>query len=188
MKKINYIIISALFAILPYTSRLKAQTIAVKSDLLTGALSSPNLSAEVKLSERFTLEAGLHYNPFSIGKDKYLKHWFVQPELRYWMYQPYKRSFLGINLMYGVYNISKIKLPFGIFKGMRSSRYEGDFVGIGMAIILSCLPIGEWKQASEWDFFTPDMSVTIVRVAEKRQEQAIETSLHLPKRQSPWYI
>ena len=74
MKKINYIIISALFAILPYTSRLKAQTIAVKSDLLTGALSSPNLSAEVKLSERFTLEAGLHYNPFSIGKDKYLKH------------------------------------------------------------------------------------------------------------------
>ena len=35
MKKINYIIISALFAILPYTSRLKAQTIAVKSDLLT---------------------------------------------------------------------------------------------------------------------------------------------------------
>lgn len=100
MKKINYIIISALFAILPYTSRLKAQTIAVKSDLLTGALSSPNLSAEVKLSERFTLEAGFHYNPFSIGKDKYLKHWFVQPELRYWMYQPYKRSFLGINLMY----------------------------------------------------------------------------------------
>ena len=39
-----------------------------------------------------------------------------------------------------------------------------------MAIILSCLPIGEWKQASEWDFFTPDMSVTIVRVAEKKQE------------------
>ena len=99
MKKINYIIISALFAILPYASRLKAQTIAVKSDLLTGALSSPNLSAEVKLSERFTLEAGFHYNPFSIGKDKYLKHWFVQPELHYWMHQPYKRSFLGINLM-----------------------------------------------------------------------------------------
>ena len=48
MKKINYIIISALFAILPYASRLKAQTIAVKSDLLTGALSSPNLSAEEK--------------------------------------------------------------------------------------------------------------------------------------------
>ena len=47
-----------------------------------------------------------------------------------------------------------------------------------MAIIfILCLPIGEWKQASEWDFFTPDMSVTIVRVAEKRQEQAIETSV-----------
>lgn len=145
MKKINYIIISALFAILPYTNRLKAQTIAVKSDLLTGALSSPNLSAEVKLSERFTLEAGLHYNPFSIGKDKYLKHWFVQPELRYWMYQPYKRSFLGINLMYGVYNISKIKLPFGIFKGMRSSRYEGDFVGIGISYGYHFILSSHWR-------------------------------------------
>ena len=34
---------------------LHSQTLAVKNDLLTGALSSPNLSVEVKLSDRFTL-------------------------------------------------------------------------------------------------------------------------------------
>ena len=46
---------------------LHSQTLAVKNDLLTGALSSPNLSVEVKLSDRFTLEAGFHYNPFPAG-------------------------------------------------------------------------------------------------------------------------
>ena len=112
---------------------LHSQTLAVKSDLLTGALSSPNLSVEVKLSDRFTLEAGFHYNPFPAGVDKRWKHWFVQPELRYWMCQPFGGHFFGAHLMYGVYNAGDMKLPLGLFKGVRSSRYEGDFLGLGVS-------------------------------------------------------
>lgn len=112
---------------------LHSQTLAVKSDLLTGALSSPNLSVEVKLSDRFTLEAGFHYNPFPAGGDKRWKHWFVQPELRYWMCQPFGGHFFGAHLMYGVYNAGDMKLPLGLFKGIRSSRYEGDFLGLGVS-------------------------------------------------------
>ena len=87
MKSIAYIL--PLFLLLSCLADLHSQTLAVKSDLLTGSLSSPNLSVEVKLSERFTLEAGFHYNPFPAGGDKRWKHWFVQPELRYWMCQPF---------------------------------------------------------------------------------------------------
>ena len=112
---------------------LQSQTLAVKNDLLTGALSSPNLSVEVKLSDRFTLEAGFHYNPFPAGGDKRWKHWFVQPELRYWMCQPFGGHFFGAHLMYGVYNAGDMKLPLGLFKGVRSSRYEGDFLGLGVS-------------------------------------------------------
>ena len=112
---------------------LHSQTLAVKSDLLTGALSSPNLSVEVKLSDRFTLEAGFHYNPFPAGGDKRWKHWFVQPELRYWMCQPFGGHCFGAHLMYGVYNAGDMKLPLGLFKGVRSSRYEGDFLGLGVS-------------------------------------------------------
>jgi len=112
---------------------LHSQTLAVKSDLLTGSLSSPNLSVEVKLSDRFTLEAGFHYNPFPAGGDKRWKHWFVQPELRYWMCQPFGGHFFGAHLMYGVYNAGDMKLPLGLFKGVRSSRYEGDFLGLGVS-------------------------------------------------------
>ena len=112
---------------------LHSQTLAVKNDLLTGALSSPNLSVEVKPSDRFTLEAGFHYNPFPAGGDKRWKHWFVQPELRYWMCQPFGGHFFGAHLMYGVYNAGDMKLPLGLFKGVRSSRYEGDFLGLGVS-------------------------------------------------------
>lgn len=87
--------------------KTEGQNIAVKSDLLTGMLSSPNLGVEVRLSERFTLETGFHYNPFPAGENKRWKHWFVQPELRYWMCQPYGGHFFGVNLTYGVYNAGK---------------------------------------------------------------------------------
>ena len=65
--------------------------------------------------------------------DKRWKHWFVQPELRYWMCQPYGGHFFGTGLMYGVYNVAKARLPFGLFKGVRSERYEGDFTGVGIS-------------------------------------------------------
>ncbi len=114
-----------LLALLSCAGKAGAQTVAVKSDLLTGSmLASPNLGVELKLSERFTLEAGFHYNPFPAGGDRRWKHWFVQPELRYWMCQPYGGHFFGANLMYGVYNVAKARLPFGLFKGIRSERYE----------------------------------------------------------------
>ena len=136
-----------LLALLSCAGKAGAQTVAVKSDLLTGSmLASPNLGVELKLSERFTLEAGFHYNPFPAGGDRRWKHWFVQPELRYWMCQPYGGHFFGANLMYGVYNVAKARLPFGLFKGIRSERYEGDFTGVGISygyhFILSPLGAG----------------------------------------------
>ena len=70
-----------LLALLSCAGKAGAQTVAVKSDLLTGSmLASPNLGVELKLSERFTLEAGFHYNPFPAGGDRRWKHWFVQPD------------------------------------------------------------------------------------------------------------
>ena len=131
MRKRSYISASVLLAVLLLLPACKTegQNIAVKSDLLTGMLSSPNLGVEVRLSERFTLETGFHYNPFPAGENKRWKHWFVQPELRYWMCQPYGGHFFGVNLMYGVYNAGKMKLPLGLFKGVRSDRYEGNVMG-----------------------------------------------------------
>ena len=123
-----------LLALLSCAGKAGAQTVAVKSDLLTGSmLASPNLGVELKLSERFTLEAGFHYNPFPAGGDRRWKHWFVQPELRYWMCQPYGGTFLRGKPDVRRVQRSKARLPFGLFKGIRSERYEGDFTGVGIS-------------------------------------------------------
>ena len=109
-----------LLALLSCAGKAGAQTVAVKSDLLTGGmLASPNLGVELKLSERFTLEAGVYYNPFPAGGDKRWKHWFVQPELRYWMCQPYGGHFFGTGLMYGVYNYNPQNEMFRLFETKR---------------------------------------------------------------------
>lgn len=131
MKSLTFIL--PILAALLFHLDMRAQSIAVKTDLLTGVLTSPNIGAEVKLSERFSLEAGFHYNPFPAGEDKRWKHWFVQPELRYWMCQPFGGHFFGVHLMYGEYNVGNMKLPLGLFKGVRSQRYEGDFLGAGLS-------------------------------------------------------
>ena len=140
-----------LLARLSCAGKAGAQTVAVKSDLLTGSmLASPNLGVELKLSERFTLEAGFHYNPFPAGGDRRWKHWFVQPELRYWMCQPYGGHFFGANLMYGVYNVAKAGCLSGFSKGYvpkdtRETLREWEY---HTAITSSSPPAGDWKQAS----------------------------------------
>ena len=115
------------------TGGLSAQEVAVKTNLLADVLTSPNIGVEVKLSRRFSVEADFHYNPFPSGKDIRWKHWMLQPELRYWTCQPFGGHFFGVHLMYGVYNVGNVKLPFGILKGIRTSRYEGDFMGAGLS-------------------------------------------------------
>ena len=108
MKRNTFIL--SLIMLLFCLTDLHSQILAVKSDLLTGMLSSPNFGVEVKLSNRLTLEAEFHYNPFPAGGDKRWKHWFVQPELRYWMCQPFGGHFFGAHLLYGVYNLSLIHI------------------------------------------------------------------------------
>ena len=115
------------------TAGLRAQEVAVKTNVLADALTSPNIGVEVKLSERFSVGADFHYNPIPWGEGIRWKHWMLRPELRYWTCQPFGGHFFGVHLMYGVYNIGNIKLPLGIFKSARSSRYEGEFMGAGLS-------------------------------------------------------
>lgn len=108
-----------------------AQVIAVKSDLLSGALTSPNIGVELKLSKYFSIENTFHWNPLSRGSAKRWKHWYIQPELRYWGCQPFAGHYVGLHVIYGVFNVGNMKLPFELFKGVRSYRYEGEVYGVG---------------------------------------------------------
>lgn len=121
------------FCLLCYSLSVSAQVVGVKSDVLSGLLTSPNIGVEIALSPRFSAEVNAHYNGFDAGGDKRWKHWFVQPELRYWMCQPFGGHFFGVHGLYGWYNVAGVKLPFGLLPQIEHERYEGSLVGGGLS-------------------------------------------------------
>ena len=105
---------------------------------------SPNLSVEVKLSERFTLEAGFHYNPFPAGGDKRWKHWFVQPELRYWLCERFYGHFFGLHAHYAEVNVSNLNIL-----GLGHERYQGNIYGAGISYGYQWILSKHWSMEAE---------------------------------------
>ena len=102
--------------------------IALKSNLVYDLTSSLNVGIEYRLSEYLTMDFSLNYNPWTFSNNRKFKHILFQPELRYWIYEPFNSHFLGSHLIYSHYNVGN--LPFGAFKDY---RYQGDAFGVGIS-------------------------------------------------------
>ena len=74
MKKL---IFGVFLAVCWCTGTVKAQDIAVKTNLLYWSSTTPNLSLEFGLGKRTTLDLTGAYNPWTLNKDKNkkIKHW-----------------------------------------------------------------------------------------------------------------
>ena len=74
---------------------------AIKTNALYWATSTPNLGFEVGLAKKLTLDISGNYNPWKFGDDRQIKHWLVQPELRYWLCERYDGNVYGAGISYG---------------------------------------------------------------------------------------
>lgn len=101
---------------------------AIKTNALYWATSTPNLGFEVGLAKKITLDVSDNYNPWKFGDDRQIKHWLVQPELRYWLCERFNGSFFGLHGHYGEMNVSNLN----IF-GMGHDRYDGSLYGAGIS-------------------------------------------------------
>ena len=99
MKKL---IFGVFLAVCWCTGTVKAQDIAVKTNLLYWSSTTPNLSLEFGLGKRTTLDLTGAYNPWTLNKDKNkkIKHWMVMPEFRYWLCERYNGHFFGLHSGY----------------------------------------------------------------------------------------
>lgn len=102
--------------------------IAVKTNGLYWATATPNLSAEMGLSKKLTLDILGTNNHWKFSANKKIKHWLVQPELRYWLCERFSGHFLGVHGHYAQYNVG----GFG-FLGLKNKRYQGDLFGAGVS-------------------------------------------------------
>lgn len=124
-------LLSILFLMSPVAFAQKA---SIKTNLLYGATTTPNLAFEIGLSGKTSLELNVGYNPWEFSNNKKLKHYLIQPELRWWFCETFNGSFMGVHLLGGEYNVGGIKLPFGMFPSLQDYRYEGYFYGGGISL------------------------------------------------------
>ena len=87
----------------------RGATVALKTNALYWATTTPNLGLEVRLAPKWTLEAEVGLNPFAPKKedgsfDKSIKHFRLHPEVRYWLGTENERHQgwgTGVGLSYG---------------------------------------------------------------------------------------
>lgn len=101
---------------------------AIKTNALYLATTTANLGFEFALAKKLTLDVSGNYNPWEFGDNRQIKHWLVQPELRYWLCERFNGSFFGLHGHYGEMNVSNLD-----FLGLGHDRYEGNFYGAGIS-------------------------------------------------------
>lgn len=117
--------------------------LAVKTNLLYDAMTTPNLGAELRVGKQSTFNLVYGYNPWSFSSNSHgkrqVKHWQLMPEYRHWFCVPYSGHFFGVHAFGGEMNASNVSLPVpGAFFGgdnltseLKDRRYRGGFAGIG---------------------------------------------------------
>lgn len=123
---------------------LLAQGVAVKTNILYDAVTTPNIGVEVGVGRKNTIQVFYGLNPWTFDSSSHgprkAKHWMVMPELRWWTCSKFNGHFLGIHLMGGQFNASNVAIPAlpgmffagdDILKGVHDSRYQGWFAGGG---------------------------------------------------------
>lgn len=90
------------------------------------------MALEQRLGARWTGELSLGYNPFTFGGNRKWRHALGQVEARYWLCSAFAGHFVGANLLYTHYNAGGVHLPFGLWRGLRDHRYQGDLGAVGV--------------------------------------------------------
>lgn len=143
---------SILYALLMACAmHLSAQTIAMKSNLLYTATTTPNVGAEITIGKKLTGQLFYGLNPWEFEKNKKIRHWLVMPELRYWTCSPFNGHFVGIHALGGQFNLAGINIPkgitpFGKLDDIKHHHYEGYYLGVGLTYGY------QWILSRHWNF------------------------------------
>ena len=129
-----------------------AQTVGIKSNLLSDATLSPNLGVEVGVAPKWTLNLVGQVNFWPI-KHHTWKHWLFQPEARYWFCDRFAGNFIGIHAIGGQYNFGQIKNGINFlgskFSNLSDYRYQGWAAGAGFAYGYSWILGAHWNLEAE---------------------------------------
>jgi hypothetical protein len=102
----------------------KEPVVALKSNLLYVATTTLYLGVEVAVAPEWSVELSANYNPWTYGGGRKIKHWLLQPAVRYWTNRWGEGSFFGAHAHGGQFNVARIG---------GEGRYQGWLAGAGVS-------------------------------------------------------
>lgn len=118
---------------------INAQRFALKTNVVDWLTISPNLTAEARLSSRFSLQLGVAANPTHINiANIQLTNFRVEPELRYWFNRPMARHFIALSATAATYNLR-----------FNDRHFCGDAVGAGVSYGYALVLSNHWNMEFE---------------------------------------
>ena len=143
--KHSYIIGMAMM-VLATSASVKAQNVALKTNLVGWATASLNAGVEIGTAEKQTVQVFATLNPWTFSGEKRVRIWNIEPEYRWWTCQRFGGSFFGVHALAGEYNVKNVDLPFGtLAKTKRGRHYEGWYVGAGVTYGYQWLLSRHWN-------------------------------------------
>ncbi len=106
-----------------------AQELAVKTNLLTDAMTVPSVGAEFTISRRWTLNVDAQWMPFRQSSNHYLRTLAFQAGPRFWFRAPFTGPFVGPELSVRMFNMGA--LP--VFH-LKEARTQGLFSTVGATV------------------------------------------------------
>ena len=118
-------------------SQVRAQSWAIKTNVVYDATATVNLGIEVGLHQHWTLDISGNFNAWSRNETTKWKHWLAQPEARYWFCDRFSRHFIGVHAITGAFNFGGINNNVSFlgtdFSVLKDKRYQGYAYGAGFA-------------------------------------------------------
>lgn len=132
---------------------LKSQEVAVKSNLLYDAVTAINVGVETPLSPQWTVDVSGGLKAWDLKSDSRWRHYYIQPEVRYYLCDIFSGHFFGAHLLGGQYNVgstkSGIPLSFTDFSQLSTTRTQGWYLGAGVAYGYSWILNEHWNIEAE---------------------------------------
>jgi len=146
----------SLFAILLFAGiwhNALSQDFALKSNLIADGLLNINLGAEAGLAPRWTMDLTGEFNGWTLSHGRRWKHWYLQPEARYWFCDRFSGHFIGMHAFGGKYNMGgfdgRVNMFGTDFRDLKDARYQGWFVGAGIAYGYAWILSRHWNLEAE---------------------------------------
>lgn len=152
--------ISCVLILLAATAFVYGQ-VAVKTNILYDATTTPNLGIEIGIGSKSTAQLFYGLNAWSFDSkthgERKAKHWLLMPEYRWWPCSKFNGHFFGVHLMGGQFNAANVDLPIPgkFFSGdnirseVRNHRYEGDYAGLGLTYGYQWILSRHWNIEAE---------------------------------------